>query len=157
MSRRLIVLIAVAGPMLAGLASADPTATRVAKAMQLADQVVVGHVSAVQPSWKTNVHGDQLIVSRTWVRTEETLKGNAAMDVPVEIEGGTIGELTLTVSDMPTLKAGDRAVFLLKKTANGELIPHLRGAGILRVGKDDVIPALGLRLEDVRQLARQSR
>ena len=157
MSPRLLVLSLVAGHLLAGSVSADQRATRVSSAMQQADQVVVGQVTAVEPSWRTNVHGDQLIVSRAWVRTEETLKGKAAIEVPVEIEGGSIGDLTLKVSDMPMLQRGDRAVFLLKRGAAGELVPHRRGEGILRVEPDGEVRAVGMRLDQIRQLARQIR
>jgi len=156
MFQRLVVLTLMVGSTLATPAWADQAA-HLAKAIQQADQVIVGQVAAVDAAWKVNAQGDQLIVSRAWVRTEESLKGKNASDVPVEIEGGTIGGLTLKVSDMPTLKSGDRAVFLLKRTANGEFVPHLRGEGILRVEEDGTVRAVGLRLDQIRQLARQSR
>src|SRR4029078_813148 len=40
-----------------------------------AEQVVVGHVSAVTPMWRDNNFGDRLIVSVVHVVVEETLKG----------------------------------------------------------------------------------
>ena len=149
-------LVVVASLAATAPAQADQSA-HLAKALKEADQVVVGQVSAVDAAWKVNAHGDQLIVSRAWIRTEESLKGNAASDVPVEIEGGTVGDVTLKVSDMPTLKRGDRAVFILKRTPNGDMVPYGRGAGVLHVSPDGAVRAAGMPLDKVRQLARQSR
>ena len=67
----------------------------------------------------TNAAGDQLIVSRLWLNVEETWKGPAPPIVVVDIEGGTIGDLTLRVSDLPTLRSGMRGLFFLNVDDNG--------------------------------------
>lgn len=156
MIRKAVLLAILAGPVFAHAASADPT-ERLTRAMQQSERVIVGQVAAVEASWKVNAHGDQLIVSRAWVRTEEALKGASTSDVPVEIEGGTLDGMTLKVSDMPVLRPGDRAVFMLKKAVDGEWVPHDRGAGVLRVEKDEQIQAAGMNLNQVRELARRMR
>src|SRR5690349_14926065 len=79
-----------------------------------AEQVVVGHVTSVVPVWRNNDFGDRLIVSIVHVVVEETLKGAAQSAVDVEVEGGTIGTLTLRVSDLDEFRPGDRAVFYLE-------------------------------------------
>jgi hypothetical protein len=168
MSRRIALWATVAVVALAASGSAQQMGELPAQAlaarkahvkqnMQGAERVVVGRVASLEPAWKTNEFGDQLIVSRTWVVSDETLKGEAGGDVPVEIEGGTIGGLTLTVSDLPELKPGDRAVFMLKRNKNGEFIPQGRGNGVLKVRDGDIVEGLDLPLDEVRSLAREIR
>ena len=133
MYRRVGLLLMVVAPLGAGTSFAQSPAARLAHAMHDADQVVVGEVEAVQPSWQTNSHGDQLIVSRAWIHADETLKSDAREgNLSFEIEGGTIDGLTLRVSDLPELKHGDKAVFLLKRNAKGTLVPHLREQAFYR-------------------------
>jgi hypothetical protein len=156
MSCRLAVFF-VATLLTATSVQADPRAERLSAAIRNADRVVVAQVVAVDAAWKTNGFGDRLIVSRTWIKSEETLKGVEGRDEPVELEGGTVGGITLKVSDMPVLKSGDRAVFLLKRASGGELVPYQRGGGILRIDANEDIRALGMGLDEVRQLARQVR
>src|SRR6476659_744840 len=101
-----------------------------------ADKVVIGVVEDVQPRFAVNEFGDRLIVSAVWLRIEETLKGAHQGLVSVDLEGGTIGDLTLRVSDLPVLKRGDRGVFLLDATASTNK-PHSRGAGSLKRDASD--------------------
>ena len=65
-----------------------------------AERVVVGRVSSIAPQWRENEFGDRLIVSVVRVAVDETLKGAASQSMDVEVEGGTIGDLTLRVSDL---------------------------------------------------------
>ena len=64
-----------------------------------AERVVVGHVTSVESAWRTNDYGDRLIVSVVHVAVDETMKGQAQPTMDVDVEGGTIGTLTLRVSD----------------------------------------------------------
>ena len=85
-----------------------------------AERIVVGVVANVAPELQENQFGDQLIVSRTTVVVEEVLKGPANVStVEVDIEGGTIGDLTLSVSDIESIGLGERGVFLLNASASG--------------------------------------
>jgi hypothetical protein len=128
------------------------------RAIRGSERVVVANVVAVQPYWRTTKWGDRLIVTRTWVRPTETLKGApAAADVPVDIEGGTIQNLTLHVSDLPTVAKGDRAVFLLRREADGRFTPSGRGAGVLKLTPNGQVAGTSLRLEDVRRAVAASR
>ena len=80
-----------------------------------AERVVVGVVTNVNPVFQENEFGDQLIVSRTTVAVEETLKGPANLTtVEIEVEGGTIDGLSLAVSDVEPVALGDRGVFMLR-------------------------------------------
>src|SRR6188472_3452959 len=71
-----------------------------------AAHIVIGTVVDVNPRFGTNASGDQLIYSDLVVEVAETLKGSPDNFVTVTVEGGTIGELTLTVSDAPAMRRG---------------------------------------------------
>src|SRR5262249_46248542 len=105
-----------------------------------AERVVVGRIASVTPMWRVNGFGDRLIVSVAHVAVDETLKGDAQPAVDVEIEGGTIGTLTLHVSDQDAVAPGDRAVFYLARNRSGTLVPHLRGQGLLKLDRTDHVP-----------------
>ena len=118
-----------------------------------AGRVVVAQVTGVTPNWRTNNYGDQLIVSRVALRVEETLKGTPAATLALDLEGGTIGNLTLHVSSLPGLDAGERAVFFLDPTSDGSNLPHLKGLGILKLDQNNQVRGSSLRLEDIRRMA----
>jgi hypothetical protein len=101
----------------------------------------------------TGPFGDQLILTRALVRVEETLKGPSEETVSVTVEGGTIGDLTLRVSDMPSLRRGERAVFFLRQNPDGH-VPEGRGHGVLKLDGGDRVTDSELTLEDVRRRAR---
>ena len=94
-----------------------------------ANVVVVGSVVEISARFDTNRFGDQLIVTTAAVAVEETLKGSPVGVVHVTFEGGTVGDLTLKVSDMPSPRPGDRAVLFLDANELG-YVPHGRGADV---------------------------
>ena len=123
-----------------------------------AERVVVGTIDRVVPMAVQNQHGDQLIISRTTVVVEEVLQGSPTRTLTVDIEGGTLGDLTLDVSDMPSVKQGDRGVFFVRPSADGYHVLHRRGEGLLRLRQDEVIDRPGLTLDSIRrQLASPAR
>ena len=151
-----VVLLVTAFATSVSADSQVPTDLRTA--IRRADRVVVGTVVAVQPFWQTNKWGDRLIVSRTWVRPTETLKGQrTSKDLPVNIEGGSLDGLTLVVSDLPSVKKGHRGVFLLQQNEDGQLVPSGRGRGVLKLSQTNVVVGTNLRLEDVRRAAAAAR
>jgi hypothetical protein len=119
------------------------------------DRVVVGRVTAVNPIWQTNEFGDRLIVSVVSVAVDETLRGPSQQALDVEVEGGTIGDLTLHVSDLETFAPGDRGVFYLRRGSRGSLVPHLRGQGLLKLDRSDRVRGSNVTLADVRREARR--
>ena len=121
---------------------------------QGAEQVVVGHVSSVTAVWRTNDFGDRLITSVVHVIVEETLKGAAQPSVDVEVEGGTIGDLTLRVSDLDTFAPGERALFYLRHSRRGTLVPHLRGLGLLKIDQTGRIRGTSTTLDQIRNEVR---
>lgn len=122
-----------------------------------AEKVVVASVQQVDARFDTNEFGDKLIVSDAALRVEETLKGAHSASATVTVEGGTVGNLTLDVSDMPVLKAGDRAVVFLRRTAAGGTVPQGRGVGIMKLDGNNRIEDSDLTLDDVRQAVRANR
>ena len=119
-----------------------------------AERIVVAVVEDVIPRFDVNEFGDRLIVSQAWVRVSETLKGTQADVLSVDVEGGTIGDLTLTVSDMPSLRKGDRAVFFLDSNKAGANKPHDRGQGVLKVDAGGRVQGVNMTLSDLRSTVR---
>ena len=122
-----------------------PTRTRGAR------KVVVAKAISVTSTWRTNAHGDRLIVSEVALQVEETLKGTPASVMWLEMEGGTIDGVTLAVSSLTPIKTGERAVFFLDETASGLHLPHLKGMGIMKVDANDRIQGGSLGLDEVRR------
>jgi hypothetical protein len=142
-----------AGLMIAasGLAGAQEVAVPLADRARGAELVIVGQVASKQSMWRVNEHGDRLIVSVLRVLPEEILKGNPGATLDVEVEGGTIGDLTLSVSDLPVFSPGDRAVFYIRRNAQKRLVPHLRGQGLLKLDRSNRVPASSLSLDEIRR------
>jgi hypothetical protein len=146
----LIVLGALDGS--STFATAGQTTTIESQARE-ARRIVIAKVTHVQARFDTNQFGDRLIVSDLLVEVEETLKGAPSNVIQITIEGGTIGELTLNVSDLPAMKSGDRALFFLDEQAPGRHVPHNRGLGILRVDRAGRVDA-GTTLDEARRAVR---
>ena len=118
-----------------------------------AERIVVGRVDSVNPVWRVNEFGDRLITSVVHVVVEENLKGQARPTRDVEVEGGTIGGLTLHVSDLATFAPGDRAVFYVKRSPRGAFVPHLRGQGLLKLDRSNRVAGTSLTLQELRRTA----
>ena len=127
--------------------------TDVAAHSRGAGKVVVARVATVHSTFATNRFGDQLIVSNAVLEVLETLKGNPQAVTTVTVEGGTVGDLTLRVSDMQELKEGDRAVFFLDDDGTGH-VPHGRGRGILKLDDGDKVQGSNLTLQQVKDAVR---
>lgn len=116
-----------------------------------ADQVVVATVSDLTSTFERNAYGDELIVSHVRLQVKEHLKGERANLLDVDVEGGTIGDVSMDVSSMPRVMKGNRAVFFLEKDQRtGRLVPHLKGEGILMLDANDRVEGTSLDLNTVR-------
>jgi hypothetical protein len=118
-----------------------------------AQRVVVAKAVKITPEWRTNEHGDKLIVSQVALEVEETFKGAPTNVLSMDMEGGTIDGITLVVSSLPSVKAGDRAVFMLDAAPSGSHKPHLKGMGILKLDSNNHNQETNLGLDDIRRLA----
>jgi hypothetical protein len=121
-----------------------------------AGRIVVARVTDVRAQFASNEFGDQLIISTAQVEVAETLKGAPATVIDVEYEGGTVGDLTLKVSDLPSLEPGERAVFFLDSGRGVSFVPHDRGRGILKLSETDEVENSSMTLSDVREQVREA-
>jgi hypothetical protein len=119
--------------------------------------VVVATVAAVDARFEANEFGDHLIVSNVQLAVEETMKGPAARQLVMDLEGGTVGDITLEVSDLPKLRRGERAVFFLARNRAGRLVPHLRRQSILELDAQQRVAGTGVSLGEVREQVRNAR
>lgn len=134
----------------ATLQAATDSPAEVSEHAKGAKKVVVATVTEVESSFDVNDYGDRLIVSAVSFQVDETLKGNRDAGGVVTVEGGTVGDLTLSVSDMPRMVKGDRAVLFLNDSPKGGHVPHGRGHGLLKLDGDDRVPGTPLTLDDIR-------
>jgi hypothetical protein len=144
-----LLIVGLLGPDRA--VAADQVPVPLAERARGAERVVVGRVASVTPRWHVNEFGDRLIVSVVRVSVSETLKGDAVPTIEVDVEGGTIGTLTLHVSDQQSFTAGERATFFIRRNARGRFVPHLRGQGLLKLDRANRVPGSSLTLDRIRR------
>ncbi len=72
----------------------------------------------------------------------------------LEIDGGSLGGVTLLISDIEPVALDERAVFLVSRGASGVNVPYLRGQGILKLDAQNQVIGEPWSLEDVRAEAR---
>jgi hypothetical protein len=149
---------AVAAAMVLGVAAQAAAASAVPVSIpdrvRGSEQVVVATVSDLRASYETNEFGDKLIVSHVRLQVHERLKGEPANAVDVDVEGGTVGDVTMDVSSLPPVSRGDRAVFFLERNQHtGRLVPHLQGLGVLMLDSNDRVKGTSLDLNTIRALA----
>ncbi len=118
-----------------------------------AERVVVAQVGSMTATYQTNEFGDRLIVSHLALAVEETLKGPSTPALSLDVDGGTLGGLTLEVSSLPKMHTGERAVFFVTADKHGHNVPHLRGQGILKLDAQNRVKGSTLDLSAIRQMA----
>ena len=137
----------------AGPASAQGRVATLEQRFTGAERVVVAAASAVSAGWRQTVYGDRIIVTRVLLNVDETFKGAAAEQLWLEIEGGTVDGVTLEVSSVPLMHAGERAVFFLDAAEGNLHRPFLKGQGILKLDKDELVRGSTLHLNQIRSLS----
>ena len=148
--KQFLLFLACVGASTSVIAEIGPPPTIAARAHG-AGRVVVATVLDVQSRFATNQFGDQLIMSDLVLEVSETLKGPAAPTVNITMEGGTVGDLTLKVSDLPSFKIGERGMFFLDAAPGGRLVPHDRGHGLLKVLPTGIIEGSSVTLDTIRK------
>ncbi len=131
--------------------SADHVPVPIGERARGSERVVAGRVTSVMPEWQINDYGDRLIVSVVRVNVTEIMKGEATSTIDVEVEGGTIGSLTLRVSDQLTFTPGERAMFFVRRNRRGRFVPHLRGQGLIQIDAAGRVPGTSLTLDEIRR------
>ena len=152
-----LLACALVSAMNVTLSASDSVATDVGTRAKGAGRIVVAKVVNVHAHFDVNRWGDQLIVSDTELQVEETLKGAHAGAMSVALEGGTVGDITLDVSDMPSMKNGDRAVMFLNETPAGGHVPWGRGKGVLKLDASDRVEGSDVTLDDVKRMVLAAR
>jgi hypothetical protein len=137
------------GPSSVEVPATDPAAPGgevaplMATGMRGAALVVVATVEDVHPQFAQNEYGDSLIMSTITLRVRESLRGGSDSTLQFQLEGGTVGELSLAVSDLPKLMPGDRGVFALRRSRSGDSwVPNARSLGIQRMDIDGDLSAV---------------
>jgi len=73
--------------------------------------VVAGEVKNVGTHWSND---GTTLITRAVIINRDTIKGRSTQrQIIVEYDGGEIGDIGLKVSDMATLKAGERVILFL--------------------------------------------
>ncbi|MEO6213504.1 MAG: hypothetical protein ABIP65_07730 [Vicinamibacterales bacterium] len=117
-----------------------------------AERIVVATVAEATARYERNRFGDELIITHARLQVEEEMKGRGG-PANLRLEGGTVNGITMRVASLPTLAPGERAVFFLTASGNGEFDPHLRGQGILKLDSTNHVRGSSLSLDDVRRMA----
>ncbi len=88
-----------------------------------ADIIVLGDVEDVRCEWSLN---KEIILTVTTVRVKEIWKGEVQKSrVFIQTPGGTIGDLTLKVSDVSVFQKGENVLVFLKTIEN---VKHLQNS-----------------------------
>jgi len=90
-----------------------------------AELIFVGKVRSARAEWRT-VGPNRVIFTLVEFEREELLKGEAGSTLSLQFLGGTVGDVTLEVAEMPKFNPGDRE--LLFVTGNGVRFCPLVGA-----------------------------
>ena len=85
----------------------------IAKMSELATQVVAGAIEKMESTWN---HDHSRIYTRVTMRVERVLSGQAGRQMVFRIPGGTVGETTVMVSEMPHFRVGEETVVFLRGT-----------------------------------------
>ncbi len=113
-SRVIAVLVLLVAPIALRAQPTEPVVYKLSLD-QLTDRaaaIVVSTVTSRKAEWE-HYGGSRLIVTKITLAVEEALKGASPRTLVVEVVGGTIGEETLRVSDVPEFRVGDRDVLFL--------------------------------------------
>ena len=147
---RLLPVLLIAGLSVASLSAQSGNGNGLIQQARGAKKVVVGTVTNVTSTFDVNAYGDRLIVSNAQLHVDETLKGPKEPSLTFTVEGGTVGELSLSVSDMPVMEIGERAVVFLDDTNRGGHVPHGRGYGVLKLNANNQVDGTTLTLDDIK-------
>ena len=101
-----------------------------------AELIFVGKVVGSHAEWRS-VGTNRVICTLVEFERQEVLKGDAGVSVTLQFLGGTVGDVTLDVADVPKFKAGDREFLFVE--GNGVQFCPLVGVfhGKFGVRKDE--------------------
>ena len=85
----------------------------IARMSELATQVVAGTIEKMESTWN---HDHSRIYTRVTMRVERVLSGQAGRRIVFRIPGGTVGDTTVMVSEMPHFREGETTLVFLRGT-----------------------------------------
>jgi hypothetical protein len=123
-----------------------------------ADLIFTGQALSQRSEWR-NKDGQKSIFTFVTFGVQQVHKGRASSTVTLQFMGGTIGDVTLNVAEMPKFKPGERVVLFVAENgaAVSPLIGFYHGKFSLRKdssGRDEVLQHNGERLGQVREIGR---
>lgn len=136
--------------LLAGVVAASSTTVIQPTFDELVSQAQIifqGEVADRASEWEASSQGPS-IITRVTFSVANVLKGQAGTTVQLTFLGGTIGDTTLTVSDMPRFLVGDRDVLFVSPDlhAVSPLVGFAHGR--FRIIRDPVTGADEVRTHD---------
>lgn len=129
----LAVCLAAAGPAF----STTVLAPRFEALVDHAELIFTGHVIAQRSEWR-NQNGQKSIVTLVTFGVQQIHKGRAGNTVTLQFLGGTIGDVTLQVAEMPRFNSGERVVLFVAENglAASPVLGFFHGRFSLRRGAD---------------------
>jgi hypothetical protein len=108
----------LASLLLIGPADAARIAYTRPQLCSFSDTVVIAEVTGTEVRWSAGPEGG--IETVVWLSPRATIRGVAP--VALVLPGGRIGDLTLTVEDVPHVEVDSTYLFLLRNTPDGPLV-----------------------------------
>lgn len=119
-----------------------------------ADLILVGKVTDVQARWDEQ---ETMIYAFISVSIEETVKGQSPnKEITVRVPGGTVGDETVTVFEMPSFNKEERVLLFLIRDIYSDNFFVVHGKlGKYRITLDNKIPSMSKTLPEALSEIRQ--
>jgi hypothetical protein len=137
MSSQRYTALAVAALSLASMATAADRRQTYAELAAASDRVLIGTVGNRASHWGDDAH----IYTDLVIYPDLSLKGEDGGPVVVQLLGGSVGDVTMTVSDGPDLPEGEPVVVFLKREGARFAVVG-RSAGAIRAKSADAAAAV---------------
>jgi hypothetical protein len=126
-----------------------------------AELIFTGRAVAQRSEW-SNLQGQKSIVTFVSFAVEKVHKGKADAVITLQFLGGTVGDVTMDVADMPRFRKGERAVLFIENNglAASPVIGFFHGRFPLRKtgsGLDEMLKYNGEPLSDVGEIGQEKR
>jgi hypothetical protein len=126
-----------------------------------AELIFAGQVTGQRSEWK-NHNGQRSIVTLVTFAVRQVHKGHAESAITLQFLGGTVGDVTLEVADIPKFRPGERVVLFIEDNglAASPVIGFFHGKFSLRQdesGRESVFTHNNDPLTDVAELGRAKR
>jgi hypothetical protein len=126
-----------------------------------ADLIFAGRAVAQRSEWN-DVQGQKSIVTFVSFAVEKIHKGRADAVITLQFLGGTVGNVSMEVADMPRFRKGERAVLFIENNglAASPVIGFFHGRFPLRKtgpGPDEMLQYTGEPLGNVAEIGQEKR